>query len=190
MSFTTIWHEIFFALWFFLPAGIANMTPIFSARVPKLRDMNQPMDFGLTFRGRRVFGAHKTWRGLITGVICGTLTLWLQQVLVQNIPALADLTSHVDYATLPILIVGPLFGLGALLGDAIESFFKRQVGIKPGDGWFPFDQIDYIIGGSIATWAFVPLSLKQYLLLIAIWLVVHIISTTIGYFLGLKDKPI
>ncbi len=183
-------QEIFFALWFFLPAGIANMMPIFSARWPYFRDMEWPMDFGLSFRGKRIFGSHKTWRGLITGIVFATFVLWLQQLAVQHSSGLASWTSDVDYATLPVLIVGPLFGFGALMGDAIESFFKRQIGIPPGESWFPFDQTDYIIGGALATMAFVTLSFWQYVLLIVIWFGLHIISTFIGYLLGLKDKPI
>lgn len=186
----SILREIFFALWFFLPAGIANMMPIFSARWPYFRDLNQPMDFGLSFREHRIFGAHKTWRGLITGIIFATIVLWLQQIAVQNSSVLASWTSDVDYATLPVLIMGPLFGFGALMGDAIESFFKRQIGIPPGESWFPFDQTDYIIGGALATMAFVTLSFWQYVLLIVIWFGLHLISSFIGYLFGLKDKPI
>ena len=166
------------------------MMPIFAARWPIIKNYEWPMDFGLRFRGKRVFGSHKTIRGLLIGIIFATITLWLQQLGVEHVSWLRSWTSQVDYTALPVLVLGPLFALGALLGDALESFFKRQVGIAPGDGWFPFDQTDYIIGGSIATWAFVPLSFKQYLLLIFIWFGLHIISTTVGYFLGLKDKPI
>jgi len=183
-------HEIFFAIWFFLPAGIANMMPVFAARWPIIKNYNYPMDFKLTFRGRRVFGSHKTMRGLFIGIIFATLTLWLQQLAVLHIPALGPWIKYVDYAALPVLILGPLFALGALLGDAIESFFKRQVNIKPGDGWFPFDQTDYIIGGAIATVPFVALTFWQYVLLIVTWFTLHIVATTIGFFLGVKDKPI
>jgi len=116
--------------------------------------------------------------------------LWLQQLAVENVHFVAELTDQVDYAQLPVLLLGPLFGLGALLGDALESFFKRQRGVKPGDGWFPFDQTDYIIGGAVATMPFVQLSILQYSWLIVLWLVIHIISTFIGFKLGLKDKPI
>lgn len=182
--------EIFFALWFFLPAGIANMTPILAAHIPLLKKLDYPMDFFATFRGKRVFGEHKTWRGLMTGVIFGTLTLWLQVIAVEHSSWLASVTSTVGYENLPVLMLGPLFGLGALLGDAIESFFKRQIGRKPGEGWFPFDQTDYIIGGAIATTPFVQLSLVQYGMLIVLWLVVHVISSAIGYYLGLKERPI
>lgn len=185
-----ILHYIFFAVWFFLPAGIANMMPVFSAKIPRLRDWEAPMDFGRTFRGHRIFGSHKTWRGLITGIIFATLILWLQQIAVHHSIWLQAWTSPVDYAHLSVFFMGPLFALGALLGDAIESFFKRQVGIKPGDGWFPFDQTDYIIGGALATMPFVHLSYLYYLWLIIIWFGLHIIFTAFGYYIGVRDKPI
>ena len=186
----TFLREIFFALWFFLPAGIANMMPIFASRWPRLKDMECPMDFGFSFRGKRIFGAHKTWRGLVTGIVFATLVLWLQQIAVRHISGLDSWIAHVDYSTLPLLIMGPLFGFGALMGDAIESFFKRQIGIQPGESWYPFDQIDYIIGGALATMAFVTLSIRQYLLLILIWFGLHVIASFIGYLIGVKDKPI
>ncbi|MEK7152342.1 MAG: CDP-archaeol synthase [Patescibacteria group bacterium] len=183
-------EDILFALWFFLPAGVANAIPVFVAKMPGIKAYEAPMDCGLTFRGRRVFGAHKTWRGLIAGIIAGTLTLWLQQYLVGEFSWFDGFADQVDYQALPTLIMGPLFAIGALGGDAIESFFKRQLNISPGKGWFPFDQTDYIIGGAIATMPFVSLSIGQYAWLIVVWLIMHVISTVIGYFLGLKERPI
>jgi CDP-2,3-bis-(O-geranylgeranyl)-sn-glycerol synthase len=182
--------EILFALWFFLPAGLANVTPILVADLPGLRRLNKPVDLGKTFRGKRIFGPHKTWRGLITGIIAATVVLALQQLLVQHAAWARSLTDQVDYSSLPTLIMGSLFGIGALGGDMIESFFKRQRGIPSGNGWFPFDQIDYIIGGAIATAPFVSLTLRQYVELLLIWLIVHMVASYIGYLLGLKERPI
>lgn len=182
--------EIAFALWFFLPAGIANASPIFIARFPVIKKWNAPVDGNLTFRGKRLFGAHKTWRGIITGMLMSTLVLWLQQLAVLHFYWAHTLTRSVNYAHLPTLVLGPLFGLGALGGDAIESFFKRQRGTPPGQGWFPFDQTDYIIGGAIATMPFVQLSILQYSLLLLSWLIMHIVASAIGYLLGLKERPI
>ncbi len=181
---------IIFALWFFLPAGVANVVPIFAAKLSPLQQFDAPMDFGKSWRGKRIFGAHKTWRGLIAGIIFATVALAMQQYLVRELGWFSHFSDRVDYTTLPTLVVGPLFAIGALGGDALESFFKRQFDIKPGDGWFPFDQTDYIIGGAIATLPFVNLSLLQYLWLLLIWVLIHIASTVIGYFFGLKDKPI
>jgi CDP-2,3-bis-(O-geranylgeranyl)-sn-glycerol synthase len=182
--------EVIFALWFFLPAGIANASPIFAARLPLIKAWNAPIDLGKTYRGKRLLGDHKTWRGLAIGIVMSTLVLWLQQYLVRHFGWVQTITTQVDYKALPTLILGPLFGIGALGGDAIESFFKRQLGRPPGHGWFPFDQTDYIIGGAIATALFVSLSIWQYILLLFIWLVMHVVASYIGFVLGLKERPI
>jgi CDP-2,3-bis-(O-geranylgeranyl)-sn-glycerol synthase len=182
--------DIFFAVWFFLPAGIANVLPVFAAVLPGLKTLNAPLDGGRTFHGKPIFGPHKTWRGLIAGVIFATLTLWLQQVLARHSGWLQTETSQVDYATLPILVLGPLFAVGALGGDAIESFFKRRRGIDSGHGWFPFDQIDYIVGGAILTLPVIRLHLSEYVWLLLVWLVVHLVASSIGYLIGVKDRPI
>lgn len=185
-----MFKEIFFALWFFAPAGAANAMPILVAHMGVFRKFDAPIDCHLTFRGKRLLGSHKTWRGLVSGVVAATTALWLQQLLVAHVGWLHDWTHSVDYATLPTLILGPLFAIGALGGDAIESFFKRQHGVAPGHGWFPFDQIDYIIGGAVATAPFVTLRLTQYAWLVFLWLIVHVVASYIGYLVGLKDEPI
>jgi CDP-2,3-bis-(O-geranylgeranyl)-sn-glycerol synthase len=182
--------DILFALWFFLPAALANGIPVLVAKMPVIDRWEAPMDFGKTYRGKRVLGAHKTWRGFIAGIVTSTLTLWLQQLAVQHYGWAQWLTSQVDYTALPTLIIGPIFGAAALAGDAIESFFKRQRGTPPGHGWFPWDQLDYIIAAAIATSPFVPLSLWQYAWLIGFWFVIHIVSTYLGYLVGLRDRPI
>ncbi|HEY5805757.1 MAG TPA: CDP-archaeol synthase [Candidatus Saccharimonadales bacterium] len=183
-------NDILFALWFFLPAALANMIPIPLAKVSWLQKYDTPMDLGMKYRGKRVFGAHKTWRGFIAGIIIATITLWLQQLAVQNFAWAEWLTAQVDYVNLPTLIMGPLFAIGALGGDAIESFFKRQRGTAPGHGWFPWDQLDYIIGASLLTAPLVALTIWQYAWLIALWFLIHLLSTYIGWLIGLKERPI
>src|SRR5439155_16292119 len=55
------------ALWFFLPAYVANpMAVVFGG--------GTPIDFGRTLRdGERLFGDGKTWRGLVGGTLMGAL---------------------------------------------------------------------------------------------------------------------
>ena len=182
--------ELFLAVWFFLPAGLANAAPILAAPFPLIKKWNAPIDCGKMYRGKRILGSHKTWRGLVVGIITATLVLWLQQLAISHNAVLQSWTDQVKYVSLPTLIVGPLFGIGALGGDAIESFFKRQRGVAPGQGWFPFDQTDYIIGGAIATAPYVRLRLVQYVELLLIWLIVHIVASYIGFLLHLKERPI
>ncbi|MBR9703121.1 CDP-archaeol synthase, partial [Candidatus Woesearchaeota archaeon] len=47
---------------------------------------------------------------------------------------------------------GFLAGFGALLGDLVESFIKRQLGFKSGELFFPWDKIDFVIGAFALTW--------------------------------------
>lgn len=182
--------ELLFAIWFFLPAGIANAAPVFSAKIKALHKYAYPMDFHKTYRDIRIFGSHKTWRGFISGVIMATVVLGLQQLMVIHFAWAHSFTAHVKYEHLPTLILGPLFAIGALGGDAIESFFKRQRKIPPGHGWFPFDQTDYIIGGAIATSPLVQLSVREYALLIVFWFVAQLITVYIGWLIGLRERPI
>ncbi len=183
-------RDIIFSLWFLLPAAIANVTPIFIAAIPFMKRYDAPMDGGRMYRGKELLGRHKTWRGLISGILAATLVLWLQQLAAAHYGWALSAADGVDYATLPVLLLGPLFGIGALGADAIESFFKRQRGVKSGASWVPFDQLDYIIGGVLVTLPFVILSPARYVWIFVIWFGMHLISSYVGYLVGLKEQPI
>jgi CDP-2,3-bis-(O-geranylgeranyl)-sn-glycerol synthase len=183
-------NVILFALWFFLPAGLANSAPVFASRLPLLRNLTFPLDFGASFREKRVFGVNKTWRGLMSGIVIATFTLWVQQYLYVHTGWAKTISGSIDYSSLPILLLGPLFGLGALLGDAVESFFKRQRGVPSGESWFPFDQFDYVIGGLLASSLVVQLTLQEYVAICAVWFCLHILSVYIGFLIGLRDSKI
>lgn len=183
-------HDVLFLLWMAAPSMAANIVPIPAAKLPWLKKYNAPMDFGKTYRGKRVLGSHKTWRGLIVGILVATVVFWLQQLVVAHFAWAAHLTSQVDYTQLPTLILGPLFAIGALGGDAVESFFKRQRGIPPGGGWFPWDQFDSVIGTAIVVLPFIILTPLQYVLLIAMMPLLHIFFTHLGYWVGLKADPL
>ncbi len=183
-------QDVLLALWFLLPAALSNAAPVFSAKLPGLKKLNAPLDGGKTWRGHRIFGPHKTWRGLISGIVVATVILWIQQLLVIHTTWADIFIGQVDYAALPVLILGPLFAIGALGGDAIESFFKRQRGVESGKSWVPFDQLDYIVGSVLVSLFFVVLSPMQYVWIFVIWFAMHFIASFIGYLLGLKKDPI
>lgn len=170
--------ELLFVFLFFLPAGIANMFPVFAARLPGLREWNSPMDLGASWRGTRLLGSHKTIRGLITGILAAIVTTII-------IFQFTDLGISAN----PV-VLGFLLGAGSLVGDAVKSFFKRQSGVPSGRAWFPFDQIDYILGAMAFTFFYVPLSLTQYLLMLVLGFVLHIIVVYIGYLTNLRDQAI
>lgn len=182
-------HDVLYTLWFFVPAGFANAAPIIVAKLPWLNRWNTPLDFGHTYRGKRLFGDSKTWRGLSCAIVVGLLTFLVQQRLSGHLGSLSSYAGVRQYDQLPWM-TGCLLGAGAIIGDALESFMKRQHGIAPGGSWFPFDQLDYIIGACLLVAPVVILPLKLYILLTVVWLGMHLLFSYLGYLLHLKKQPI
>ena len=130
------------ALWLVLPAYIANASAL-------LVGGGTPIDFGKNWKdGKRILGDGKTWRGLISGAFVGmTGGFGLSIVAIFANNSEFQFLGLNDFGRFPIMI--PIIGsicFGALLGDIIESFFKRRAGKKRGESWIPFDQIDFILG--------------------------------------------
>lgn len=168
-----------YALLFFLPAGLSNMAPVFSSRIPVLNRWRTPLDFGKSWNGHRIFGPNKTWRGLVSGIVVGTLT---------GLLLYGPFFSEGNQIT--FLLICASMSAGALIGDAVESFFKRQRGIQSGEAWFPFDQTDYIIGGLVFTLPFGLLPLWIVVWIVVLYFGLHLLSSYIGFLLKLKDSPI
>lgn len=176
-------------LWFFLPAGLGNLAPIIAAKIPILKKYSHPIDNLQKFRGKRILGDHKTVRGLIAGICAGIITVYLQVILYNHFHFFRSV-SIINYNAINPFLFGFLCSFGALFGDGLKSFFKRQLNIPAGKSWFPFDQIDYILGGILFTSLYVRLSLNLYLILFIVWFFLHPLSTFIGWLLRLKDEPI
>ena len=178
--------NILFTIWFFLPAAVANSTAVVAAKLPLLKEMNYPMDFHRKFRGERILGSHKTIRGLISGIVTACLVVYLQKNVFVEI---SNNFAEMNYENINTLLLGVLMGTGALLGDAVKSFFKRRRDIKPGGMWFPFDQIDYIFGSSIFTYLYIQLDWHYYLIYFIVGLAAHLVTNLTAYLLGIKEVP-
>lgn len=182
-------NTILFVFLFFLPAGIANMAPVLASKMPFFREWNYPVDGNLTWGGKRLLGDNKTVRGFVVGIFLAILTT---EIIFQLIPIISKFGSIFpdNYFIANPFFLGLLLGLGALAGDSVKSFFKRRLNIASGKSWFPFDQLDYIIGIIVFTAFYVPLSPVQYLLLVALGFILHIATVYIGYLTHLRDKAI
>ena len=169
------------ALIFFLPAAAGNAIPVIANKIPVWNRWKTPLDFEKTFRGKRIFGANKTWRGLFSAAIVGGIVAW----------ALVGLSYQAPINTnISFVFFGALMGFGAIAGDAIESFFKRQAGIKPGQSWFPYDQIDYIAGGVAVVLPFIGWQPVFILRIFILYFIVHLVFSHIGYSSGLKTRTV
>ena len=179
-----MWLFVAQAFWFILPAGIANITASLSRYVSWF---NYPVDFGRSWRGKRIFGDHKTWRGILFGTLAGLLFFWLQQFL-DRFGFFHNL-SLFDYPRTS-WFVGLLLASGAVWGDVVKSFFKRRVNIEPGRPWIPFDQVDYTVGALFLTslvyfpgWAVVTF-------IVVFGFILHILFNLIGYVLRLQRNKL
>src|SRR5438034_7806461 len=91
-----------------------------------------PLDGGLTFRGRRVFGDNKMVRGFLVMAPATAVSFALLAALLSNSPAgLAGLwlLSPANYA-----LLGTWAGLGFMAGELPNAVIKPQLGIAPGRG--------------------------------------------------------
>ena len=130
------------ALWIILPAYMANASAVIVGG-------GTPIDFGKKWRdGKRILGDGKTWRGLLSGAFLGMTLGFGLVVAAQYIN-----TTEYNWVGLTTFLGFPLmipllfsFCFGALLGDIIESFFKRRLGIERGHDWYGFDQLDFLVG--------------------------------------------
>ncbi|MFC1697790.1 CDP-archaeol synthase [Nanoarchaeota archaeon] len=173
-------------IYLFLPAAFANMAPVLFKNWFKF--LKKPIDMKKEYNNKRIFGANKTWRGLLMAVIFAIIIVAIQKQLFMDYPSWGNL-SLINYEYINIWLVGLLFGLGAIVGDLIESFFKRQINIKEGKSWIPFDQMDWIVGALIFT-IFLGFYTPAILLVILIaFPLLHVLFSYIGYKLKLKkDK--
>ncbi len=170
-------------IYFFIPAGLANVAPTTMRWVPLFR---YPIDSGLKFNGKPLLGANKTWRGLLFAVLFAGLFGWFQSYLYafsffRNI-------SLFDYSTIDGALLGGLLGLGAMVGDAIESVIKRQMNYPPGKSLLIWDQIDWILGALLFSWLLVDLTVSLVVTIIIIFFGIHIFFKHLGVWLKMDDK--
>lgn len=170
------WTTALQALWLFLPAYVANMSPVFSAKLAPR--WTAPIDGGRLGRdGHPVLGPGKTWRGLAGGALGGGLTALAMAFAAGGIFEDHDFglggydggplddgreraaAAHASAASpaWAVFLFGAAVGLLALVGDAVKSYFKRRRGVARGRPWVPFDQLDFVVFGLLGALLASPL---------------------------------
>ncbi len=135
------------AFWIVIPIYVANASAVIVGG-------GTPIDFGRTWKdGRRILGDGKTWRGLFSGTFLGMtvgfgLTVGASYFSTSEYSFLG-LTNFEGFPVMIPLLFSLCFG--ALLGDVIESFFKRRIGKDRGQDWIPFDQLDFLVGALVCS---------------------------------------
>lgn len=148
----------------FLPAIAANMAPVLAARYHWLPKLVVPINLHL-------LGSNKTWRGIVVGVLFGSVVGYIQY-------------SFTEYG----LMAGGLLGFGALFGDAVKSLIKRQLNIAPGTAWPVWDQIDYVLGAALVSGWLVPMTVAHVLIAVIVLGFGSYLTSLIGVRLGIKQS--
>ncbi len=176
-------------VWLMLPALIPNSAAV-------LWGQGTPMDFGRSWRGKRILGDGKTWRGFFGGALTGT-AFGLLQI------ALAQLTASEHtwgFGNWPgSLCVALALSFGAMIGDSGGSFVKRRLGIGRGEKAIGLDQYNFVVGAFVLVLIFAPSwFLNHYIrsngifglvLFLVIVPLLHRGINIIGYKLGKKNVP-
>lgn len=211
-----VWQSILHALWMFLPAYVANMSPVLVAKL--IPGWTAPIDGGRVAKdGQRVLGPGKTWRGLAGGTVLGGAAA----VAVARLSREWGLMAGWDYsangycggdlgpvacdaagaAWWAVFLFGAFVGFMALVGDAVKSYFKRRTGRDRGRPWVPFDQLDFVVFGLAGMVVASPLLADGWLrhALLDDWVVLatlvvltpflHFLVNVLGYVLRLKEVP-
>jgi CDP-2,3-bis-(O-geranylgeranyl)-sn-glycerol synthase len=182
----SIYIRIIEALWFILPAYVANSAPVQVTKIPYLEKFSTPIDFGKRFKGKRIFGDSKTWRGLVLGVLFGTL-IGILQTYFQG-----DASEFFKAATLPEMSPQLAFMLsfGALIGDLVGSFVKRRMGFEPGAHAPLLDQLNFIFGAYFFAYLLTfTIDYDQFFVVLVITPTIHLFFNFIAWIYKLKKYP-
>ena len=152
----------------------------------------QPVDRGKSFRGRRIFGANKTYRGIVA-VAIGTAIGFGIQVVLHRYPTSRSV-ELLDYSGVWVIGLGLLIGAVAMLSELLNSFIKRQLDIAPGEttsgllsGFFyVFDQVDFLLGAWVVLACVVGITLVNVIYSIVFLFVSHQVISLLGYMLGMR----
>ena len=169
-------------IYFMLPAYFANMAPVIVKRWFSF--LAVPMDGGRRIGGNPVLGPHKTWRGFIFAVVFGVVVAYVQHLLSRyDFFSSLEIVSYEGW-----LVLGILLGSGAIIGDLVESFFKRRKSVASGKPWIPWDQLDFVIGGLLFSSLVVDLSWTFVLWVVIVSFLLDIIVNHIAYFLKIRGE--
>ncbi|BDC19003.1 CDP-2,3-bis-(O-geranylgeranyl)-sn-glycerol synthase [Acidianus sp. HS-5] len=160
--------ELLIALVIYFPAFAANGSAPFVKR-------GHPIDFNrMFFDGRRIFGDGKTFEGLLVALTFGTLV----GIIIAR------------FLGLCWIFISFVESLSAMLGDMTGAFIKRRLNIPRGGRAIGLDQLDFVLGSSLALFLLhVNIELYQFLFIILVAFIMHILTNNVAYRLKIKSVP-
>lgn len=153
----------------------------------------RPIDGGRMFRGQRLFGDNKTWRGFVV-MIPATGFAFLLLGLLTRQTASGSLWP-IDLWQYGLL--GCWAGFGFMLAELPNSFLKRRLNVPPGQTpnqpWarrlcFFLDQFDSVMGALLALAIIVPVPLATWIVVLITGTAVHWLFNLVLFLTGAKKR--
>lgn len=162
-----------------LPILAAGITLILSMKFKLLAALNKPID-----AGRNIFGSNKTWRGVLIYAVVATVVTVLMH--------LADFSwFHPMYRQNPWLLGLTVSG-AYVVGELVNSFVKRRIGIKPGQSsgltQKVFDTVDGMLAAGVVLLLAYSVELSFLLASLLFSVSLHLSTDAVMRRLGLKQK--
>ena len=174
------------ARWLFLPVlGAAALhAPVL--RFDLLRSLKRPIDGGRSWRGRRLLGDNKTWRGALamsSGPLLATVALSRFDWFRRRLPVDAN----------PLLL-GAILGVSTVAGELPNSFLKRRLDIAPGTqrnaALTVFDQADFVVTAWLLLRPVYRMPAREAAEVFTIVAAVHVPINLIGRVLGVRSSAL
>jgi CDP-archaeol synthase len=157
-----------------------------------LRSLARPIDAGRTLCGTQLFGANKTYRGVVA-VAFGTAVGVGFQVALHRV-GVAHGWELLDYGNAAVVGLGLAMGAAAMLAELPNSLLKRQLGIAPGAAgggmwsavFYILDQVDMLAGVWLVLAFVLTVTVARVLWSVVFLFIAHQLLTVIGYRLGMR----
>jgi len=185
--------EFLIVAYLFLPLLVGLALHGFCIKYDALAFLCRPIDRGRKFRGKRIFGDNKTYRGVVVVSLGTAIGFGLQSLLIHRSSSIRRI-ELLDYTFFKSVAVGLAVGVAAMLSELPNSFIKRRFEIAPGSvakGWkrlifYVYDQIDFLLGAWLVLAVVVPITVERALLSAGLLLVAHQLMSSAGYALGMR----
>lgn len=158
----------------------------------------KPIDLGRTFRGRRIFGDNKQFRGLVAMPIACAVSFAFLGGLRDELPNWLSVGMW-DISTIHYAVLGAVAGLVFMLAELPNSFIKRQLGVAPGEtpaqGWarvvcLLLDRFDSVLGVLFVLSLMVPIPPLSWILLLVAGPLAHALFSAMLYRAGVKARAL
>ena len=153
---------------FVILLAVANGAPLLAKKL--LGDvLAYPLDGGRTLTdGQPLFGASKTIRGVLVGVIAAMLAAPL-----------------LGFA----LVTGLVVGAAAMAGDLVSSFVKRRMGLAPSARAFGLDHVPESLFPALAAMQVLELTLTDVLVITVLFTLGGQALSLLLFKIRLRDHP-